>query len=339
MKKLFLIAAAGLVLLAGVAAWTRIIRSSSSDIVVPEYVFTYAENQQEDYPTTQGAKYFAALVREKTQEGIDIRIYSGAELGDEKSIVDQLRIGGVDFARVSLSSLGDSIPKLNVLQLPYLYTGREHMWEILDGEIGNEFLQAFEGTGLVALSWYDAGARNFYTSKKPIEKLEDFQGLNMRVQESELMVDLVKALGANAVPLTYTDVYSALQTGKIDGAENNWPSYESMNHHEVARYYTVDEHTRIPEVQLVSQSTWDKLTPEYQDIIKECAQASALYERALWAEREKTSEKAVKLKGCQVTVLSAEEKELFQQAAAPLYEKYCSEYTELIDAIVSAGKE
>lgn len=312
--------------------------NTTGTAVVPEYVFTYAENQAEDYPTTQGGYRFAELVKERTDGKIEILISAGAALGDEISVVEQLRFGGIDFTRASLSSLGDVLPKINVLQLPYLYTGREHMWKVLDGEVGDEFLGELESLDLVALSWYDAGARNFYTSTKPIEKLEDFQGMKIRTQEAELMADMAEALGAEAVPLTYTLVYSALQTGEIDGAENNWPSYESMGHYEVAKYVTVDEHTRVPEVQLISRSTWDQLTPEYQAIIRECAEESALYERELWAEREKTAEQKVRAAGCVVVQLSAEEKQRFRDAVMPLYEKYCSEYMELIEKIIAAGE-
>ncbi len=314
------------------------VRDEGNAADVPEFVLTYAENQAEDYPTTQGAYRFAELVRERTEGKVEIRISPGAVMGDEQAVVEQLQFGGVDFTRASLSSLGDKDPKLNVLQMPYLYTGPEHMWAVLDGDIGDEFLRSFENLELVALSWYDAGARNFYTSEKPITCLEDFQGMNIRVQEAELMADMVEALGAHAVPLTYMDVYSALQTGKIDGAENNWPSYESENHYEVARYYTVDEHTRVPEVQLIARSTWDKLPQEYQKIIKECALESAKYERLLWQEREKASEKKVRDAGCQVIELSAEEKARFQAAVTPVYEKYCLDYVDLIDKIVAAGR-
>ncbi len=326
-----------LCLVSGLAACGRT-DSREETIAVPEYVLTYAENQAEDYPTTQGGYKFAELVKERTDGKIEILISAGAALGDEKSVVDQLRFGGIDFTRASISSLGDVLPKMNVLQLPYLYTGQEHMWKVLDGEIGEEFFAEVESLGLVALSWYDAGARNFYTSTKPIEKLEDFQGMKIRVQEAEVMADMVEALGAEAEPLTYTLVYSALQTGEIDGAENNWPSYESMGHYEVAKYYTVDEHTRVPEVQLVSRSTWDQLTPEYQQIIRECAQESAIYERELWARREKTAMRKVVAKGCQVVELSSEEKQRFRNAVMPLYEQYCSEYMDLVEAIVAAGE-
>ena len=171
-------------------------------------------------------------------------------------------------------------------------------------------MNSFDGSNLVALSWYDAGARSFYNTGRPIETLEDMRGLNIRVQESELMMDTIEALGATPVPTAFGDVYSGLQTGKIDGAENNWPS----RHYEVARYFTLDEHTRVPELQLAAQPTWDKLSPEYQDIIRECAQESAQYERQLWAAREKVSESIVRKAGCIVTELSPEEKARFQEA-------------------------
>ena len=309
-----------------------------ADSGVPEFVLTYAENQAEDYPTTQGAYKFAELVNQRTNGKIEIQVNAGGTLGDERSVIEQLQFGGVDFARVSLSPLAEFVPKLNVLQMPYLYTGPEHMWRVLEGKIGDDFMNSFGDSNLIPLSWYDAGARNFYNSVRPIETLEDIRGMNIRVQESELMVDTIKALGANPVPMAYGDVYSGLQTGKIDGAENNWPSYESTRHYEVAGYYTIDEHTRVPELQLVAQSTWDKLSPEYQNIIRECAQESAVYERKLWQEREKISEQKIREAGCVITELSAEEKARFQDAVSPMYELYCADYVDIIDQIVAAGK-
>lgn len=309
-----------------------------SQNTVPEFVLTYAENQAEDYPTTQGAYKFAELVYERTGGRVEIQVNAGGVLGDEKTVIEQLQFGGVDFARVSLSPLAEFVPKLNVLQMPYLYTGREHMWKVLEGPIGNDFMNSFGGSSLVPLSWYDAGARSFYSVNGPIESLDDMKGLKMRVQESELMMDTIEALGATPVPMAFGEVYSGLQTGEIHGAENNWPSYESTRHYEVAKYFTLDEHTRVPELQLAAQSTWDKLPREYRLIIQECARESALYERQLWAEREKTSEGRVRKAGCVVTELPPEEKARFQEAAAPMYEKYCSGYVDIIDHIMAAGK-
>ena len=193
-------------------------------------------------------------------------------------------------------------------------------------------------SGLVALSWYDAGARNFYNSSHSIERLEDMKGMVIRVQESELMSDSIRALGAVPKQMAYGEVYSGLQIGEIDGAENNWPSYESARHFEVARYYTIDEHTRVPELQLAARSTWEKLPEDYRDVIRECAEESARYERRLWREREVLSEKKIRDAGGIITQLTPEEKERFQAAVMPMYQKYCSDYTDVIERIVEAGK-
>lgn len=299
----------------------------------PEYVFTYAENQPDDYPTTLGAYRFAELVEERTAGRIKVIVKAGGELGDEYSVVQQLEFGGIDFTRVSLSSIADDLPKLSVLQMPFLYRDSEHMWKVLDGEIGEELLEVFDDTDLMALSWYDAGARNFYNSVKPIQSVEDMEGMRIRVQEYSLMVDVVEALRATAVPLVYSDVYSALERGTIDGAENNWPSYETTGHYEIAKYYTVDEHSRVPEVQLCAQSTWDKLSEEDREIISQCAKESALYERQLWKEREKASEELVLQKGVQVTTLTYEQREEFRKAVDSVYESYCGEYMDIVERI------
>ncbi|NLZ80983.1 MAG: TRAP transporter substrate-binding protein [Clostridiales bacterium] len=297
------------------------------------YVFRYAENQPQDYPTTKGAYKFAEIVEEKTDGRIKVEVYYGAQLGDEKSVLEQMQFGAIDFARVSLSPLSEFAPALNVLQMPYLYDNGEHMWKVLDGEIGDEFLKTVEAASLYALSWYDAGARSFYNTEKEIHTLEDMKGLNIRVQESALMMGIVSALGANPTPMTYSEVYSGLQTGVIQGAENNWPSYESTSHYEVAKYFVLDEHTRVPELQVISKMTMDKLSKDDQKIIREAAIESALYERELWAEREKASEEKVRAGGAIITEISAEEKVKFQEAVQPLYEEFVSEYLETVDKI------
>ena len=306
---------------------------------VPEYVFTYAENQAEDYPTSEGARKFAQLVEERTGGRIQIVVKAGAQLGDEKAVLEQMQFGGIDFARVSLSPLAEIVPQMNILQMPYLYTGPEHMWKVLDGEIGDQFMGFFGDVKLEPLSWYDGGVRSLYTSTRPIRQLEDMKGMKIRVQQSVLMMDIVRALGADPVPTAFEDVYSGLQKGEIDGAENSWPSFESERHYEVAPYYTLDEHTRVPEMQLASQITWDKLSEEDQGLIRQCAWESAIYQRSLWKEREKTSEQKVIRAGCERIELSAEEKEKFRQAVAGVYEKYCTNYMDIVRAIREEGEE
>ena len=302
--------------------------------VIPEHVLFYAENQTPDYPTTLGGQRFADLVYERTDGRIKILIKSGAELGSEGEVIDQMKYGGIAFARVSLSQMAERIPEMNVLLMPYLYDGPEHMWRILEGSIGDEFLQKAGNYDLVGLSWYDAGARNFYSTGKPITCLEDLQGMKIRVQESSMMADMVSALGASPVEVVYAEVYSAIEQGIVQGAENNWPSYEAMNHYKVAEYYTIDEHVRVPEMQICSKVVWEKLSKEDQEILLECAKESALYERELWKEREETSRQIAVDYGTTVIELSADEKKRFRNAMSGVYEKYCGDYMDLLDRIM-----
>ncbi|MBQ9494818.1 MAG: TRAP transporter substrate-binding protein [Treponema sp.] len=307
--------------------------SDSNKTSTGTMVLRYAENQPQDYPTTKAAYEFARIIEEKTNGRIKVEVYYGAQLGDEKTVIEQLQFGAIDFTRVSVSPLAEFSKSLNVLQLPYLYRDADQMWKVLDGEIGQDFLKSLEASGFVGLSWFDAGARNFYNSRRPINSLADLRGLKIRVQESQQMMDMVQALGANPTPMAYGEVYSALQTGVIDGAENNWPSFESTSHYEVSKYFVLDEHTRVPEPQLVSKMTWNKLSAADQQIIRAAAAEAAKLERKLWIEREKESEAKVRAGGAVITTLSAAEKQKFQNAMAPLYKKYGAGYEDIIAKI------
>ena len=309
--------------------------AEKTDPVTPEFVLTYADNQPAGYPTTQGAERFAQLVQERTGGRVVIQVHSDAEYGTEQEIWEQLALGGVDFARLSLAIAADDLPKLNVLQLPYLYRDAAHMWRVLDGALGEDFLQEFTRRELVGLSWYDAGARSFY-AKQPIRSLNDLAGTTVRVQDSQIVLDMMKLLGSQPVTFAYSDVYSAFQTGKIDAAENNWPAYYRMDHYKVAPYYTVDEHSRVPEVQLASGRTWAQLPEEYQTILRQCARESAQYERQLWTEEEARARQSVLAAGCREITLSEEELEAFRTLVQPLYARYCGEELELVEAIQQA---
>ena len=179
----------------------------------PDYVLTYADNQPAGYPTTQGAQYFADLVQQQTGGKVVIQVKANGEYGSEQQVWEQLAIGGVDFARVSLSVVTDDLPRLNVLLLPYLYRDADHMWRVLDGSIGAEFLQDFTAQGRVGLSWYDAGARSFY-ARQPVRSLSDLQGKTIRVQDSQIVIDMIRLLGAVPETTAYSDVYSALRPGR-----------------------------------------------------------------------------------------------------------------------------
>ena len=311
-------------------------QSASSQQEKP-LILRYAENQPEDYPTSKAAKAFAELVAQRTGGRVKVLVYSGAELGAEQSVIQQMQFGGVDFSRVSLSQLAEYEPELSVLQLPYLYSDAQQMWRVLDGDIGDEFLAMLDGMDLVGLSWFDAGVRSFYTREKAAT-LADLQGKVIRVQESDMMSEMVSDMGAVPVQVVYSQVYAALHNGRIDGAENNWPSYEAMGHYEVAPYFLKNEHTRVPEIQIASRAALEKLAgldSSFPGIVRGCARDSANVERRLWAEREAQAEEDMRAWGVEVTTLSEDEMQKFRAAVRPMYERF-AEQAELIRQIQEA---
>lgn len=327
--------AAGLTLLAAAALAAWLLRGPGEP--VPGYLLRYAENQPEDYPTTQSARYFADLVAKRTGGDVKITVYAEAQLGSESAVIRQVQFGGIDMARVSIAQLVTHSEALSVLTMPYLYQDNAHMWKVLDGEIGDAFLGEIESTGLIGLSWYDAGVRNFYT-REPISELADLRGMTIRVQEADYMSDIVRALGAQPKTVPYNEVYSALSTGAVDGAENNWPSYDATLHYRVAPYVLLDGHVRIPEMQILSAETAAALPEEYVQILRECARESALYERQLWREREEEARQRCLDRGVLVTTLSDAERAKFREACQPIYEKYAAGYLDLIAQIQQLGE-
>ena len=208
-----------------------------------------SDNQPEGYPTILGDKAFAAEVEKNTNGRIKIKVFSGSQLGDEKSAIEQVQFGAIDAIRIGAAPLAEFNKQIGVLILPYLYKDKDQMFRVLEGPVGEKiFASLAADSKIVGLSWVDSGARNFYNTKKDVKTPADLKGLKIRVQESKPMMDMVKYLGASPTPMAYGDVYSALQTGVVDGAENNWPSYLSSNHYQVAKHITIDEHTRVPEM-------------------------------------------------------------------------------------------
>ena len=295
-----------------------------------------SEVHAEGYPTTLADYEFARLVNERSNGRINIQVYSGGTLyGEETGSIEALQIGDLAFARVSASPVASYVPALNVIQLPYLYRDADHMWAVLNGEIGQQMLADIQtsGSGLVGLAYYDAGARNFYTVK-PVRSLEDMKGLKIRLQNNAMMVEMAELLGANGVTgIGPNDVYSAIQQGTIDGAENNWPTYESMGDYEAAPYFTLDAHTRVPEILLASEAIMNTLSEEDQQLIKECAKETQEYEIEQWNLREKSAEEKVTAAGVEVIELSAEELAKFQERMASLYTKYGAGYEDIIASI------
>ncbi len=283
-------------------------------------VLRLAETHVQDYPTTQGDYEFARLVEERTNGRIKVEVYHSSQLGEERAVIEQVQFGAIDFTRVSISPLAAFSPGMNALQMPYLYRDSVHMWKVLKGPIGDEMLASVAKDGFIGLAWYDSGARSFYNSVRPIESVADLAGLKFRVQESDLMIGLVEALGAVATPMPFGEVYSALQTGVIDGAENNWPSYYSTSHYEVANYYTLDQHTKVPEILVGSKISMDRLSAADQAIIRQAAKDSIDFQIQKWADFVGVSETAIRANGNVITELSPAAYAEFQAAMQPLYD-------------------
>lgn len=303
----------------------------ASGIANAATTFRLAENQPEDYPTTIGDKAFAKMVEERTNGRIKIEVYAGGVLGDEKSVIEAIQMGGLDFARVNAQPLSDFDKELMVLSLPYLFRDANHLWTVLNGPIGQQFLDGLQKNRIVGLAYYDSGARSFYNSKRVVAVPADLKGLKIRVQQSELMMGLVTALGASPTPMPYAEVYTGLQSGVIDGAENNWPSYYSTSHYEVTKFYTLDRHSMTPEVLMASKVTWDKIAPEDQKIIRAAARESQDVQIKAWKEYEDKSIAAVKAKGN--TITEVKDFKAWQDAVEPIYKKFGADFADTIQKI------
>ena len=285
-----------------------------------EITLKSSDTHPDGYPTVEGVKAMGEVLKEKTDGRICIEIFHSAQLGEEKDTIEQTQFGVIDLNRVSFGPFNNIIPETQIPSLPYIFRSVDHMHKVMDGPVGEQILGAFADHDLIALTSYDAGSRSFYNSQKPLSTLEDLAGLKFRVMQSDLFVDMVSALGANATPMPYGEVYSSIQTGVIDGAENNWPSFESSGHFEVAGYYTLDQHLMVPEVLVMSKMSWDKLSADDQAAVREAAIASRDVQRKLWAEREAASEAKVREAG--VEIITEIDKTPFIEAMVPVYEKY-----------------
>ena len=293
-----------------------------------------SEVHAEGYPTTLADQEFARLIEEKTEGRIKVEVYSGGQLyGEETGSIEALQLGDIAFARVSASPVASYVPALNAIQMPYLYKNADHMWAVLDGEIGKDMLAQIEasGSGLVGLCWYDAGARSYYTTKK-VASVADMKGLKIRMQNNAMMVDMTNVLGG---------------TGVTGIGPNDWPTYQNMGDYEAATVYVLDEHTRVPEILLASAEVLSSLDPADVEIIKQCAIETEAYEKAKWAEKEESSEKIVREAGCTIVELTPEAFAEFQAAMTnpsdalggqSLYEKYGAKYQDVIDAITKVGE-
>ncbi len=285
----------------------------------------------EDYPVSIAMESFAAEVAEMTNGELTATTFHNGVLGSQPDAIEQIRLGVIDFGEFSLGPMGTSVPETNVVSLPFIFSSIPQMYELMDGEVGDAIGAGMIERGIVPLGWYDAGARSFYNSVRPINTPADVEGLKIRVMSNDLFVQMVESMDGNATPMAFAEVYQSIQTGVVDGAENNPPSYESTSHYEVASFYSLTEHLIIPECLCMSKVSWDKLTPEQQDIVMKAGRASADLQRELWQAREAASMEIVQAGGTVVNTIA--DKAPFQDAMAPVYEGFLEANPDLVDLV------
>jgi len=250
---------------------------------------------------------------------VKIDIHPNGQLGEERELIEMLQIGSIAMTKVSASPLESFVPEMTVFSIPYVFRDQEHLWKVLDGEIGRGLLEAGERYYLRGLCYYDAGPRSFYTRGGPVREPGDLAGRKIRVQKSITSTRMVQVLGGSATPIDWGELYSALQQGVVDGAENNLPSFYLSRHYEVSPYYTMDEHTWVPDVLLISTHVWESLTPEEQGWLQEAVAASVVEQRRLWGEA--IDEALAEVRAAGVEIIEPD-KEAFRRAAEPMFESY-----------------
>jgi tripartite ATP-independent transporter DctP family solute receptor len=300
-----------------------------------QVVLKLSEVHKKGYPTELADEEFARLVDVYSKGKFKIEVYPDAQLGDEKVAIEQVKLGAHAFTRVSTGAMAEFSKGLGVFPIPFLFDSSAHIWKFLNSAYGQKMLTDLEPSGFVGLCYYDGGSRSFYSSK-PIKKLEDLKGLKFRVIGNTQSAKMVEAIGASAAPMPMTQVFTSIQTGVVDGAENNPPSYLDWNHYQVAKYYLLDHHQRLPEVLLMSKKVWDKLSVEEQKIMKKAAADSVMFQRKKWDAYEKEALDKVKSLGAVVT----EVKDLrpYQKAMKPVLDFYQNEYSDTLKAINAAPK-
>lgn len=324
-RRLVLAGGAGIAALSGCGQASRPLLSS--------------DTHPSDYPTVQAVEYMAKLLREESGGRLDIRIYAGGQLGSERDTLEITSFGGLDLNRVNLAPLNAIEPVTTIPALPFLFRSTAHMRATLDGPIGMEILDSLFPHDLVGLCFYDSGERNFYNTNGPILTPDDMHGMKIRVPNSDLYVAMIRALGADATPMPLAEAYQALVQGVIDGAENNWPSYESGRHFEAAGYYSLSRHVLAPEVLVMSRSRWQKLSEADRDLVRSAAKRSVPFMRALWDERVEGARERLIATGVQVNEVA--DLAAFQAAMEPVWDQFVKtpQQMDLVARTVSLGEE
>ncbi|NND20545.1 MAG: TRAP transporter substrate-binding protein [Silicimonas sp.] len=272
------------------------------------------------YPNTVAMDKFAELLAEKTNGEITLQMFHGGTLGSQPDAIEQVRLGGLEIGNFNLGPIGPIAAEANVVSLPFIFKDVPHMFRVLNGEGGEKIAEGMAAKGLVPLAWYDAGARSFYNGTKPINVPEDVTGMKVRVMNNDLYSGMISELGGNPSPMAFAEVYQSLKTGVVDGAENNWPSYESTGHFEVAGFYSLSQHLIIPECLCINADVYNGLSDDMKAAVKEAAMESATVQQELWAAREMSSREMVEKAG--VVTNEIANKVPFQEAMVPVYAAY-----------------
>jgi tripartite ATP-independent transporter DctP family solute receptor len=284
--------------------------------------FRAADTQSKDHPTARALVHMSELVSDRTQGRHRMIVYPEGVLGEQEASFEQTRTGGIDINRTNMAPLASFIGKANILGLPFLFRSADHLRKVLEGPIGDGILQSLEPHGFVGLAFFEAGARSVYTVRRPVRAIDDIKGLRIRLQQSDLMVEMFAALGAEPVILPYTRTKTALMTGLIDAAENNWPSYVATEHYSVAPYFALTEHAMTPEVLIMSTTAWRSLSPADQNIFRNAARDSSIFLRGLWKNWEGSFRKQSQDLG--VTVIEIDRKPL-EAVLRGLYPKFLTD--------------
>jgi tripartite ATP-independent transporter DctP family solute receptor len=320
--------------LAGATVLSGAVLPSTRAAAQSKTIFKASDVHPEGYPTVAAVEDMGKSLEKATDGRLSVQMYASMQLGGEKEAIEQAQLGAIALARVSVGALGPVIGDLNVLNLPFLFRDTAHMQKVIDGTIGQELLDKVTNNAtanLVGLCWMDAGARNMYDTKKPIKDIADLKGMKVRVMGNPMFVDMMNALGGNGIAMGYDQVFTALQTGVVDGAENNPPSFVFDNHFQVAKYYTLTEHLIVPEMVVFSKPIWNKLSKEDQALILKLGHEAQMKERVLWGEYE--AKALAKMKEAGIQVVTVADKKPFQDAVKPVWDKYAPKFADMIKRI------
>ncbi|WP_426149750.1 TRAP transporter substrate-binding protein [Pseudomonas sp. DC3000-4b1] len=305
-----------------------------SNGAMAEVKIKFADVHPAGYPPVVAEQQMGKKLEDQSHGEISFKMFAGGVLGSEKEVVEQVQANAVQMTRVSLGIVGPVVPDVNVFNLPFIFRDHAHMRKVIDGDIGQEILDKITNSqfNLVALAWMDGGTRNLYT-KKPVRDIADLKGMKIRVQGNPVFIDTVNAMGGNGIAMATGEIFSALQTGVIDGAENNPPTMLEHNHYQNAKFYTLTEHLILPEPVVISKVTWNKLSPDQQALVKKLAMEAQAEERVLWDKKSAESEAKLKAAGVEFITLSPEQKKAFYDATAQVRSKYGAPYADLITRI------